>query len=560
MGFYLVTTVKKLTFSTGIALLFGFAASVMAQAGPSVTIFPASGQVRTGVPSDFGFTITAAGGLGNLNLDSFQLDITGSFSSAFSGSGCQRSAGSFFRLQEFLALMTQLGAQTSTAGDSVTVTFPRVVFPRNSIVTVSVSIKDSAGQPGAATASYADNVIHVDASAAPGGDGSSSRPYRSLTTALDSRPAPFSVVLVRPGVYSPATTGERFSINMLSNVAIVGSGPGQTIIDAGGTAASNLAGSPVVLVFGQAARNAVFSGFTVRNGGIAAIDIQESENVVVADNILENNGVSREAGGRGGSGVGLFNNSSGRIVGNISRNNGSDGVTAGRPNIRPIGPSKADIRANTGGPGNGEEGLGIVGEGSCGIIENNVAIGNARNGIGTFVLLNVGDDPSSVSSGSDADIIGNIAEGNGISGIVINDVSNSNVIGNIMRSNHDNGIGVTNRARAVVHDNIIEGNGIAGINVASGQSPFGPMEIQNNTVRNNSGDGILISRGSSANIIGNTSTDNGGVGIGIVDAGSFGNIVNNTALNNRGFTQNFIFRTSGANGTFSGNNEETRFF
>ncbi|MEE4331568.1 MAG: right-handed parallel beta-helix repeat-containing protein, partial [Wenzhouxiangella sp.] len=128
---------------------------------------------------------------------------------------------------------------------------------------------------------------YVDDDAAPGGSGSASHPFRSITDAINSA-APGQTILVRPGTYGPSTTGETLPIGTRGpgltgfdeNVQLIGSGAETTIIDA------ELQPGIAVVLNADGVR---LAGFTVKRAGSVGVYVFRSDGVTVENNHFTGN-------------------------------------------------------------------------------------------------------------------------------------------------------------------------------------------------------------------------------------------------------------------------------
>jgi parallel beta-helix repeat protein len=115
-----------------------------------------------------------------------------------------------------------------------------------------------------------------------------------------------------------------------------------------------------------------------------------------------------------------------------------------------------------------------------------------------------------VSRGAEATIDGNTIEFTGGEGIQVFNGSSARILNNTIQDNPDHGI-------------FVVGTSIADIGISAATQTV----ADTNTIQNNSGDGILVSRGSSARIVGNTISNNIGTGIS-VESNSTADTASNT--------------------------------
>ena len=114
-----------------------------------------------------------------------------------------------------------------------------------------------------------------------------------------------------------------------------------------------------------------------------------------------------------------------------------------------------------------------------------------------------------VGRGGEAAIDGNIIESTGGQGIQVFNGASARILNNTIQNNPEHGI-------------FVVGTSVADIGITAA----GQTVPETNTIQNNGGDGILVSRGSSVRIMGNTISNNTGSGIS-VDSNSVADTASN---------------------------------
>lgn len=130
-----------------------------------------------------------------------------------------------------------------------------------------------------------------------------------------------------------------------------------------------------------------------------------------------------------------------------------------------------------------------------------------------------------VGRGGEATIDANLIDSTGGQGIQVFDGAAARILNNTIQNNPEHGI-------------FVVGTSVADIGVTSA----GQTVPDTNTIQNNGGDGILVSRGSSARIMGNLISNNTGTGI-TVDSNSVADTASNT-INANGDNGINVLRTS----------------
>lgn len=149
-------------------------------------------------------------------------------------------------------------------------------------VGAAVVVTPPAPPPLPATIHY-----YVDAAAPAGGNGSAARPLRSITEAVNLA-TDGQVIFVRPGTYSPGTTGEVLPIGnqgpglfgLRPNVKLIGAGAEDTLIDA-----EYRPGNAVVIPVS----GVHFAGFTVKRASAVGVFVINAEGVRLERNLFSNN-------------------------------------------------------------------------------------------------------------------------------------------------------------------------------------------------------------------------------------------------------------------------------
>lgn len=357
-------------------------------------------------------------------------------------------------------------------------------------------------------------IVYIDASSQYSGTGSTSRPYRSITNAITKTNRSNVIYYVRPGLYSPSTTDEKLPIGsknpnvqpLRDNVWILGEDPENTIIDAEFSLRHDR--SRVTALQISSVDNVRVSGLTIKNSLSAGIFINNSKNVRVDHNLLVGNA-------RFGVGAQSVN----RLIvdNNLVLANNESGIVAS--NSQPLS-SNNIIKTPEGCP----ELFGVC-------IINNTANDQRADGI-------------LVSQGGDYFIKSNTANGNGISGIEINNrytesgtrpVLSGKILDNELSQNGGDqlshvgsGILVTEFAHASsISGNNVHHNLPGGIAVFEDSSTG---QINQNKVYNNEGNGIIVQKRSDATEISSNDVSNNGLtGIFLASNVSVGEVTNNTS-------------------------------
>lgn len=350
--------------------------------------------------------------------------------------------------------------------------------------------------------------LYVDDDAGPNGNGSSSRPFRSITEAVGRAAGRGDVILVRPGTYSPSLTGEVLPIGsrgpglnaIPQGATLIGSGASVTIIDAEN---GLRAGSPVNAM-GVGSSDVRIAGFTVRGSSAVGLFVLNADHVQIDHNYFEGNGRF----GVGAQGTGGLT-----ISDNVAVANNETGISVA-----------ATRKISVSGPATGCPSA----FGAC--IIRNIANGHARDGI----LL---------TTGGDYHILDNTALNNGIAGIEANNRNNvaplnSTVRGNLTANNGGilfpfagNGILITEFAHAdVLSDNQADNNRPGGIAVFEDSSA---TLVQSNIISNSKQNGLVVQKRSAVQTISQNQVVNSGLsGIFIDNSSSVDTIANNLVNDN----------------------------
>lgn len=356
-----------------------------------------------------------------------------------------------------------------------------------------------------------DHTLHVDAAAAPHGDGSPAAPYHSIRTALKAAAACLRnpqvqgriIVSVRPGIYSALRTMESFPLRLTDDrVDLVGAGhmgtPGKPLPRCNAIPPPQPAQATIVdATFFANVLDIVVGGSTVEglvlqhgiNGITIGAPFSSSEAITlqhlrVAENL--NTGVA----------AGSFPVS---LVGNYVVGNGFRGLDIDR--------TIATVTGNTV-HCNGEDGIFFF-LGAAGHIDRNLVVNNAQDGIQIHLFSSVqtvreneilanGRQGLLVSTASEATAMDNVIADNGEAGIRVSFISTATLSGNQVLRNFD-GIQVLEQARAQIREGKITRNANHGIFI---HDNAGKVEIACSgnplIISSNQNDGIHITSDSLA--------------------------------------------------------------
>jgi len=351
--------------------------------------------------------------------------------------------------------------------------------------------------------------LYVDASARSGGNGTANRPFRSITEAVGKAARSGDVILVRPGTYSPALTGEVLPIGspgpglnrIPQNVVLIGSGASNTIIDA----ESGLRGGARVNALGVGSDGVRIAGFTVRGSSAVGIFILGADKVQIDSNFFVGNG--RFA-------VGASETRGLVISDNVARANNETGFSVANAQSMTVAGSPEGCPASFG---------------AC--IIRNVANEHSRDG---FLM----------TTGGDYHILFNTAMNNGISGIEVNNRNNLRPLNSIVKNNltsnnggvlfpfSGTGILVTEFAHAdEISGNQVNNNRPGGIAVFEDSSA---TLVQSNVIRNSRQNGLIVQKRSSVDTIAGNQVVNSGLAGIFVENSAIVNSISRNAVNNNG--------------------------
>jgi len=222
---------------------------------------------------------------------------------------------------------------------------------------------------------------------------------------------------------------------------------------------------------------------TITENASAGIYLESSE-----PTISEN-----EISGNGAHGVWMGSNSGGSVSDNIIMDNGSDGINTSFRTMTVITDNTIT--------GNATDGIHC--DGGSPTIERNTVTDNGGTGIN-------GSDTANPT------IVTNTIAFNGEQGILLEGQAGSTITGNQIIGNAVEGITTysTNHEDIIITGNKIAENSQSGVYILSDFVPAGVLQIRNNQISDNGGDGIENDTGS-AQIHGNLITWNVRYGIGI---------------------------------------------
>jgi YVTN family beta-propeller protein len=356
-------------------------------------------------------------------------------------------------------------------------------------------------------------TIYVDVKAAGGGDGSSARPFRSITAAV-SKARSGDVILVRAGRYSPSLTGEVIPIGsagtninpLQANVKVFGSGAATTILDAEQSAGS--AGNANAFVIG--APNVRFAGFTVRGAQQFGVLVYQASGVRIDSNFCTSNGRD---------GIGAIAAPGLVVTGNVTVANQESGIvvsgaSSGAASNPPAGCPASFGACIINNVANDNRSDGILGsQGGTLYILNNTTLNNGSSGI----ELNNRADPGQPANPALTGYIRNntVSNNGGVqfafagTGILITEGGHAaEISGNQINNNRPYGIGIfLNATAALISKNRVVDTQYNGVLVRSTSTV---TEISDNTVTTSGLSGLFIDDKSRVDkILRNSSTTNG---------------------------------------------------
>ncbi len=135
--------------------------------------------------------------------------------------------------------------------------------------------------------------FYVDPSGSDENNGTNAAPWRTINFALSqvfARELDTLRLHLKPGVYSPLTTGEQFPIRLETQVSLIGSGAASTIIE--GTGSTNNA--EMVRIF--FAENLRLEHLTLRKAKNCALSARHADRLTLENLIFEDNAGTRGAG------------------------------------------------------------------------------------------------------------------------------------------------------------------------------------------------------------------------------------------------------------------------
>jgi len=387
------------------------------------------------------------------------------------------------------------------------------------------------------------NVVHVDSSAAPGGDGTVERPFQSLAQA-QAQSDPFDIILVREG------TGAAYGpIALQDNQKLFGDGVAHTIqtqiglhtlcTDTDGIlpTIANPGGDAVTL-----ANNNEVAGFNINNS-LNAIVGTGSVNGIIRDNVI----------GRNAALQGITDDA-------ISLNAATGAWTIDNNNIQFAGDnavSLIDLDGSvtfTNNAFQNASGAGVLIDNIFGTVvadfTGNTITNNAAGvqlvaaNAGTVQTVNIGDSAvaglQQISNNATDGVQGNVSNGAEL---------NLSVINNSAINNNQRGVAVTATdtgtiAFVDIEDNLaIDGNSIAGaFGTATNEAAMSFNVLNNNSISSN-GTGVIVTAGDLGTVVNTNISNNTTISTNVADGirltaveGAQHNIVigDNLAISNNG--------------------------
>jgi parallel beta-helix repeat protein len=303
------------------------------------------------------------------------------------------------------------------------------------------------------------------------GNGSPASPYATISHGVAAAPAG-AIVVVASGVYM-----ETVTITQQLTLKSESLQPDNTIVNA-------LGRSNGIVVLDPATAGTVIEGFTVENADNHGIYVQDSSNVVIENNVVENNGLNVIKGLGEDKAIQLTGTSISTVAGNTVAGNLYGGI--GVSDDGPINPSWNSTAVPSAGiPG------GIARPGNGNVISGNLVTANRPNHCAIVI--------SSQNQGEG--VYNNIVSGNIVvdnqNGVIVaantpntSAVNNSVISNNILKNGeagvvvHSNAPGDVVSGNAII-DNVISADGyppkLTGI-IVGGE---GPVPVQSTLISGN---------------------------------------------------------------------------
>jgi parallel beta-helix repeat protein len=285
------------------------------------------------------------------------------------------------------------------------------------------------------------------------GTGSAANPYATISHGVALAPAG-AIVVVAPGVYT-----ETVTIKQQLTLKSESLQPANTIVNA--TSLSN-----GIVVLDPAAAGTVIEGFTVENANNHGIYAQDSSNVIIENNVVENNGLNVIKGLGEDKAIQLTGTSDSTVAGNTVAGNRYGGI--GVADDGPINPSWNSTAVPSAGI---PSGMARPGDGN--VISGNLVTGNRPNHCAIVV--------SSYNTGEGVEnniVSDNIVVDNESGIIVAADTPNTSAVNNTVISNN---IMNTGEAGIVIHSNapgdVVSGNAILDNVISADGDPPKPIGI-----------------------------------------------------------------------------------
>lgn len=281
------------------------------------------------------------------------------------------------------------------------------------------------------------------------GNGSQASPYATISHGVAVATAG-AMVVVAPGVYT-----ETVTITQQLTLRSESLQPANTILNATGR-------SNGIVVLNPATAGTVVEGFTVENANNHGIYVQDSSNVIIENNFVENNGLNVIKGLGEDKAIQLTGTSNSTVAGNTVAGNLYGGI--GVADDGPLNPSWNSTAVPSAGIPSG-----MARPGDDNVISGNLVTGNHPHHCAIVVSAYNQGEGVYYNVVSDNTVVDNTS---GI--IVAADTPNTSAVNNTVISNTilNNG-----EAGVVVHSNapgdVVSGNAIIG-NVISGNGDPGP--------------------------------------------------------------------------------------